>query len=367
MNLTHKCKCVDLDLSNPHEFYGHFIFTSLNKGDSTTISNLVRRILLSNLYGVRITGVRVAGLNNEFLPLEGVREDFLEVLLNLKDIIFFTETGIKETYYGKLNVEGPAIITAGALSLPEEVKVLNPKAYLLTISDKSSIELEIKIEHGKSYVFAKDQKPEGLEDYIPIDSNFAPIVKVNSFISNLPQGIENTREDLHLEIFTNGTILPQYALIQARIMSGYLLSSITNIEFLDLNTIKSKHKILNFIDKSTKNIKVIKLTDQSSQGKEKLIKKQGSRKEKKIEVASPEENSDDLNLSKVDRMKNAPLKLLNLSNRIINALKKANLTSIWDLTESTPTYLKSIEGLGPKSVIEIKMKLDLFYQDTIDF
>nr|YP_011005292.1 RNA polymerase alpha subunit [Chorda asiatica]WAM62155.1 RNA polymerase alpha subunit [Chorda asiatica] len=231
MKIYSKCKCVDLDLFNSNEFYGHFVFTSLEQSEGNTIGNMLRRTLLSNLYGFRITGVRVPGINNEFSSLEGVREDLLEIILNLKQIIISDPNNVGESCYGLLKTQGPAIITAGALTLPHGMKVLNPNNHLLTISDDSLVELEIKIEYGKSYILAKDQKLEGSPDFIPIDSNFAPVVKVNSYVKPLLQDIENTDEELHLEIFTNGTLLPHQALIQARNIIGYMLSPIMAMEF----------------------------------------------------------------------------------------------------------------------------------------
>lgn len=231
MKIYSKCKCVDLDLFNSNEFYGHFVFTSLEQSEGNTIGNMLRRTLLSNLYGFRITGVRVPGINNEFSSLEGVREDLLEIILNLKQIIISDPNNVGESCYGLLKTQGPAIITAGALTLPHGMKVLNPNNHLLTISDDSLVELEIKIEYGKSYILAKDQKLEGSPDFIPIDSNFAPVVKVNSYVKPLLQDIENTDEELHLEIFTNGTLLPHQALIQARNIIGYMLSPIMTMEF----------------------------------------------------------------------------------------------------------------------------------------
>ena len=105
-----KCKCVDSDLLNPGELYGHFVFTLLEQSEGNTIGNILRRILLSNLYGLKITGVRLPNVtHNEFNLLEGVREDFLEIILNLKEIIL--KIGYKHymsdtrTYNRKLWVE----------------------------------------------------------------------------------------------------------------------------------------------------------------------------------------------------------------------------------------------------------------------
>nr|YP_009182452.1 DNA-directed RNA polymerase alpha chain [Costaria costata]ALF62996.1 DNA-directed RNA polymerase alpha chain [Costaria costata]WAM62432.1 RNA polymerase alpha subunit [Costaria costata] len=383
MKINSKCKCVDLDLLNRNEFYGHFVFTSLEQSEGTTIGNMLRRALLSNLYGFRITGVRVAGINNEFTPLEGVREDLLEIILNLKEIIIYDQNNTGQACYGLLKAQGPAIITAGALTLPNGIKVLNPSTHLLTISDESVIELAIKIEYGKSYILAKNQKLEGATDFIPIDSNFAPVLKVNSYIKPLPQDVENTNEELHLEIFTNGTLLPHQALIQARNMIGYMLSTITNMEFpcFDYKEIEKEKPIkkdrvsINTTLDSDKRIKktIGKLNKETIQVGETELK---SEKEE-IEIGEKREKQEKINISKkstpeerllkrVTDMESGSLKGLGLSNRIIKALNKVNINFTWDLMEYPSPNLITIEGLGPKSVEEIKNKLTLFYEPPTD-
>nr|YP_011006834.1 RNA polymerase alpha subunit [Lessonia variegata]WAM64121.1 RNA polymerase alpha subunit [Lessonia variegata] len=383
MKINSKCKCVDLDLLNRNEFYGHFVFTSLEQSEGTTIGNMLRRALLSNLYGFRITGVRVAGVNNEFTPLEGIREDLLEIILNLKEIIIYDQNNTGQACYGLLKAQGPAIITAGALTLPKGIKVLNPSTHLLTISDDSLIELAIKIEYGKSYILAKNQKLEGATDFIPIDSNFAPVLKVNSYIKPLPQDVENTNEELHLEIFTNGTLLPHQALIQARNMLGYMLSTITNMEFpcFDYKEIEKEKPIkkdrgsLNApleIDKTIKktNVKLKKETievigTEIKSEKEKIEIIENTERQEKINVSkkiTPEERL----LKRVTDMESGSLKGLGLSKRIIKALNKVNINFTWDLMEYPSPNLITIEGLGPKSVEEIKNKLTLFYEPPTD-
>nr|YP_011005989.1 RNA polymerase alpha subunit [Dictyoneurum californicum]WAM62993.1 RNA polymerase alpha subunit [Dictyoneurum californicum] len=383
MKINSKCKCVDLDLLNRNEFYGHFVFTSLEQSEGTTIGNMLRRALLSNLYGFRITGVRVAGINNEFTPLEGVREDLLEIILNLKEIIIYDQNNTGQACYGLLKVQGPAIITAGALTLPKGIKVLNPSNHLLTISDESVIELAIKIEYGKSYILAKNQKLEGAKDFIPIDSNFAPVLKVNSYIKPLPQDVENTNEELHLEIFTNGTLLPHQALIQARNMIGYMLSTITNMEFpcFDYKEIEKEKPIekdrasTSALLESDKRIKktTAKLNKETIEVGETGIKFE----KEEIEIAEKVEKQEKINISKkstpeerllkrVTDMESGSLKGLGLSNRIIKALNKVNINFTWDLMDYPSPNLITIEGLGPKSVKEIKNKLTLFYEPPTD-
>lgn len=344
MQTNSKCKCVDLDLLNPNEFYGHFVFTALEKSEGTTIGNVLRRTLLSNLYGFRIVGVRFAGINNEFALLEGVREDLFEIILNLKEIVILNSNKIDQTFYGRLKVYGPAIITAGSLQLPNNIKVLNPNNHLLTISDQSVIELEVKIETGKSYVLAKNQKLEETLDFIPIDSNFAPVLKVNWYIKSVPQYVESNNEELHLEIYTNGTLLPHQALLQARTMIGYMLSPINIMEFTCLDIGEKKD-----IDHKNKINPLIDIRKPRKKDKDKITINQGIKIEEKL-------------VNNVVDLKYQPLKSLGFSNRIINALNKVNINVTWDLMQYPSSNLINIAGLGPKSVEKIKNQLNQFYE-----
>lgn len=383
-----KCKCVDSDLLNPGELYGHFVFTLLEQSEGNTIGNILRRILLSNLYGLKITGVRLPNVtHNEFNLLEGVREDFLEVILNLKEIILKDENKYGQSYHGLLKIQGPAIVTAGAIRFSKGIKVLNPNHYLLTISDDSVVEIHLKLEHGKAYVLAKDQKLEGSTYFLPIDSNFAPVVKVNSYVKALPQHIENTNVELHLEIFTNGSLLPHQALIQAKNMIGYMLSTINRIEFSCLGRLVSEERP---VWESLPNEGIEDLKNKDNLEKEKIpeLESKPSKKEKNVPRASlgsdgdkekekkslsnktllQESTPEELLLKRVNDMDNGSLECLNLSNRIIKALKQANINYTWELMDydlSGPPYLSDIKGLGPKSIAEIEKNLSIFYEPPI--
>ena len=353
-----KCKCVDSDLLSPSELYGHFVFTSLEQSEGSTIGNMLRRVLLSNLYGLKITGVRLPDVtHNEFNLLDGVREDFLEVILNLKEIILKDENKYGQSYHGLLKIQGPAVVTAGSIKFSKGIRVLNPNNYLLTISDDAFVEIHLKLEHGKAYVLAKDQKLEGSTYFLPIDSNFAPVLKVNSYVKALPQHIENTDVELHLEIFTNGSLLPHQALLQAKNMIGYMLYTINKIEFPCLGQLVSEE---------TSTIEKIENIEKKRDfKKEKTVKaknlRPGKKKAKGIEEPTPEE----LLLQRVNEMDSGSLECLKLSDRIIKALKKANINFTWELMDydsSDPPYLIDIKGLGPKSVAEIEKSLRIFYE-----
>nr|YP_009694247.1 DNA-directed RNA polymerase subunit alpha [Hapterophycus canaliculatus]AXU40665.1 DNA-directed RNA polymerase subunit alpha [Hapterophycus canaliculatus] len=370
-----KCKCVDSDLLSPSEHYGHFVFTSLEQSEGSTIGNMLRRVLLSNLYGLKITGVRLPDVtHNEFNLLDGVREDFLEVMLNLKEIIFKDDNKFGQSYHGLLKIQGPAVVTAGAIKFSKGIKVLNPNNYLLTISDDSLVEIHLKLEHGKAYVLAKDQKLEGSTYFLPIDSNFAPVVKVNSYVKTLPQHVENTDVELHLEIFTNGSLLPHQALIQAKNMIGYMLSTINKIEFPCLGELVSDEQVIEkTIDRdkkneSNKNFK----KDQGTKLKSNTVREEKVPQENFLippknteKIIEQDTTPEAMLLKRVNDMDDGSLECLNLSTRVIKALKNANINFTWELMDydsSGPPYLKDIKGLGPKSIAEIEKNLRVFYE-----
>ena len=359
MQISSKCKCVNLDLLNPDEFYGHFVFTTLEKSEGITIGNVLRRTLLSNLYGFRIIGVRVAGINNEFASLEGIREDLFEIILNLKQIVIINSNKTSQTCYGRLKAYGPAVITASSLQLPNNVKVINSNSHLLTILDKSIVELEVKIEAGKSYVLAKDQKLEETLDFIPIDSNFAPVLKVNWYTKSLPQYDESNSEELHLEIYTNGTLLPHQALLQARTMIGYMLLPINIMEFPCFDICQKRE-----IDRQNKINSLKYMTEPIYQNQTNVIKSKNHKNQTITKFNTKINNNNQVILTKeklvenVTNLKHESLKSLGLSNRIIKVLKKVNINFIWDLIDYPYPELINIAGLGPKSVEEIKDKLN---------
>ena len=366
-----KCKCVDSDLLSPSELYGHFVFTSLEQSEGSTIGNMLRRVLLSNLYGLKITGVRLPDVtHNEFNLLDGVREDFLEVMLNLKEIILKDENKVAQSYHGLLKIQGPAVVTAGAIKFSKGIKVLNPNNYLLTISDDSFVEIHLKLEHGKAYVLAKDQKLEGSTYFLPIDSNFAPVIKVNSYVKALPQHVENTNVELHVEIYTNGSLLPHQALIQAKNMIGYMLSTINKIEFPCLGQLGNEdHLSISIEDEKTTDSKI----KTAPEAILKPHKKKGSKEKDSIFKKSPVDSNEDntpeeLLRKRVNDMDSGSLECLKLPSRIIKALKKSNINYTWELMDydsAGPPYLKDIKGLGPKSIAEIEKNLRIFYEPPL--
>jgi len=218
--------CIETYIDKDQNHYGCFIIEPLENGQGITVGNALRRTLLSDLNGFAITGVRINDLKHEFSIIEGLREDILELLLNLKEIIFKTSFSIIENkeqlkVKGFLKIKGPIIVTAGMFQLPKNnFKILNPNQYICTIVDNSELYIEIDIENGKGYKLTEEiRKYENQQNSsltkpstLIIDAIFMPVKRVNYKIKMIHDTKGNIKESLTLEVWTNGTISPRRSL-----------------------------------------------------------------------------------------------------------------------------------------------------------
>ena len=190
--------------------HGQFLINSLKTGQGITIGNQLRRVLLGDLGGIAISAVRIAGITHEFSTIPGVREDILEILLNLKGIVFKSKT--KESQFGRLKIQGPSVITADLIQLPSDLEIVNSNHYIATISTSNILEIEFKFEYGTGYRLASQSFSEEDENYLQLDTIFMPVQKVDFQIENVSDKSNNISEKLLLDIWTNGSILPNDAL-----------------------------------------------------------------------------------------------------------------------------------------------------------
>ena len=200
-------ECLKSEKIESGAMYGQFLIDSLSSGQGITIGNLLRRVLLADLQGTAITGVRIAGVKDEFSLIPGVREDILEILLNLKGIILKSKT-TNSTIWA-FTVQGPAVITASSIQLPPEIKIINPNHYIATISNSHILEIEFKIESGTKYRLANELFSDKFEDFIETDAIFMPVQKVDFKIENVYDNSNNIKERLFIDIWTNGSITPE--------------------------------------------------------------------------------------------------------------------------------------------------------------
>ena len=292
-------ECLKSEQIESGPMYGQFLIHPLSSGQGITTGNLLRRVLLGDLRGTAITGIRIAGVKDEFSLITGVREDILEILLNLKGIIL--KSKIASRQFGRLRLQGPAVITASAIQLPSEIEIINPNHYIATISSSHIFEVEFKIESGTKYRLANELFSDKFEDFIETDAIFMPVQRVDFKVENVYDNLNNIEERLFLDIWTNGSISPEQAILSGSNLIIELFKAIT------------KHKI----KKENKTIK--------------------------------EKN----NIKPIDPYTRMPIEELQLSVRPYNCLKKAQINTIGDLLNYSPDKLLELKNFGRKSSHEV--------------
>ena len=223
----HKITCIENKKLKNQDLCSLFAIEPLEVGQSITIGNSLRRTLLSDLSSYAITSVRINDIEHEFTVLSCIREDVLEVLLHLKDIVFrpslYTKNREDKAFKAVLNVQGPVIVTAGMFALPYKyLSIVNPNQYICTIIDDSDLYIELEIEKGKAYRLVDEnrrlKKPKGRESKgraLFVDSLFMPVRKVNYKVKLIHDTKGNIKESLLLEITTNGSMTPKRALLES--------------------------------------------------------------------------------------------------------------------------------------------------------
>jgi DNA-directed RNA polymerase subunit alpha len=292
-------ECLKSEKIDSGSMYGQFLIDSLNSGQGITIGNLLRRVLLGDLKGTAITGVRIAGVKDEFSLIPGVREDILEILLNLKGIVLKSKNSMRQ--FGRLRLHGPAVITASSIQLPPEVEIINPNHYIATISSSHILEIEFKIESGTRYRLANELFSDKFEDFIETDAIFMPVQKVDFKVENVYDSFNNVKERLFLDVWTNGSISPEQAIFSGSNLIIDLFKSIT------------ENKI--------------------NQEKESIKEKTQTKP--------------------VDPYTHIAIEELQLSVRPYNCLKRAQINTIGDLLDYSPEKLLELKNFGRKSADEV--------------
>lgn len=292
-------QCLNSDSIESGAYHGQFLINGLKSGQGITIGNQLRRVLLSDLEGAAITAVRIAGISHEFSTIPGVREDILEILLNLKGIVFRSDT--KSTQFGRLTIQGPVVVTADLIQLPANVELVNPNHYIMTISTANIIEIEFKIEHGVGYKLASQNILDEDENYLQLDTVFMPVQKVDFKIENVYDETNTITERLFLDIWTNGSLLPKEALKLAAQTTIDLFSSLLN----DNDVIQNE-----------------------------------------LLPAKP------LSIN-IEPYTNIAIEELQLSVRAYNCLKKAQINTVGDLLQYSPEKLQELKNFGRKSSAEV--------------
>lgn len=294
-------KCLEID---NEKNYAKFVCEPLERGYGITIGNSLRRILLSSLPGSAITGVKIDGVLHEFSTIPNVVEDVPEIIVNLKNVRLKLDKNEEKTL--RINFKGEGEVTAGDIITDGTVEILNPDLHIATVAEGGSLVMELTAEMGRGYNTAEKNKKENQPlGVLPIDSIYTPVKKVNYSVENTRVGQMVDYDKLTIEVWTDGSLKPYEALsLAAKVMTGHLDL------FIDLS-------------EATKNTQV-------------MIEKEEFKKEKVLEMAIEE---------------------LELSVRSFNCLKRANISTVEDLTNKTESDMMKVRNLGKKSLDEVTNKL----------
>ncbi len=291
-----------------NENYGRFIIEPLERGFGLTLGNALRRVLLSALPGASVYAIEVEGAQHEFSALSGVEEDVTNIILNLKDLVLKIDDEENANKRLEINVEGPKTVTGEDIVCPTGVTVVNKDVVLAHVAEGGSLHMVLHARNGRGYVTGEQNKilhPSFPVGVIATDSNYSPVKKTNYAVDNTRVGHDSKFDKLTLEVWTNGSILPQEAVVWA---AELLIKHLE--KFLDLANI-------------TTDINIEK------------------------EVEKVEEN----------KYENVTIDDLDLSVRSYNCLKRAQISSVLELTEKSEEDMMKVKNLGKKSLKEIKEKL----------
>lgn len=203
-------KAIEIDHSTLNEKYGRFIAEPLERGFGITIGNALRRILLSSLRGSAVVGFKIDGALHEFTHIPGLVEDVADIAMNLKEVQ--VKKTAEEGALVRFETDQVGIVTAGDLATSDAIEILNPDQHIATIAEGGKLSIEFLVEDGKGYQSAEQNKneewPVGM---IALDAIFSPIHKVNYRVTNARVGQRTDYDKLSLEVWTNGSVLPEDA------------------------------------------------------------------------------------------------------------------------------------------------------------
>lgn len=299
-----KMRKPNVSIKHKDDFCGEFIIEPLERGFGHTLGNSIRRVLLSSIEGVGITRIRVEDIMHEFSTLEGMKEDMIEFITNLKGVVFKMESD--EPVLLKLEKKGPGTVKASDIKLSSDVEIVNPDEYICTLTKRGKLNAEIRVEKNKGYKNAEENVVEGEPlGVIPIDTIFSPVRLVRFKVENTRVGQMTNFDRLSINIKTNGSVKPEDALSQAsKIINDYMAL-------------------------------LIDLSDKES--KDEPIFEEIEEEDEKQEYPSIEE--------------------LELSVRAHNCLKREGIDTIEKLLEYSEDELLDIRNFGQKSIHEVKDKI----------
>ena len=265
--------------------YGRFVVEPLERGYGITLGNSLRRIMLSSLPGVAVSQIKIEGVLHEFSSIPGVKEDVTEIVMNVKSLAIKNNSDANEVKTAYIEYEGEGVVRASDIQVDQDIEILNPDLVIATLSGKDTkLYMELTITRGRGYVGADKNKTEDLPiGVIAIDSIYTPVERVNVTVENTRVGQITDYDKLTLDVFTNGTLVPDEAVsLAAKVLSEHLSL------FIDLS--------------------------ENAKTAEVMVEKEDDEKEKVLEMSIDE---------------------LELSVRSYNCLKRAGINTVEELTNKT--------------------------------
>jgi len=293
---------ITIDEQTLSDNYGKFIMEPLERGYGHTIGNAMRRVLLSSLEGAAPTIAKIEGAPHEFAVLPGVREDVSDILLNLRKVRFRLDH--EDSVWVEVNEKGQKEVHASDIKCPEQVRVVNPDAYLATLESTGQLKMQIEVSRGRGYV-PVEQVGAGERQIgeIVLDALYSPIVRVKYDVDNARVGRVTNYDRLTLEVWTDATVSPVAAVSRAATILG---------EFIE------------------------------------IVKRLGEPAESVKRVVAGEEEKE---------FDEVPLKELGLSPRVLHALEKEKIKTIRDLLRMSMAELANIRNFGEQSLKELQDRL----------
>ncbi len=294
------------DISEDKKF-GRFVVKPLERGYGITLGNSLRRIMLSSLPGAAVSQVKIEGVLHEFSSIPGVKEDVTEIIMNIKSLAIRNNSDTNEAKTAYIEYEGEGVVRASDIQADQDIEILNPDQVIATLSGKDTkLYMELTITRGRGYVSADKNKHDDLPiGVIAVDSIYTPVERVNVTVENTRVGQSTDFDKLTLDVYTNGTLVPDEAVsLAAKVLSEHL-----NL-FIDLS----------------ENAKTAEI----------MVEKEDDEKEKVLEMSIDE---------------------LELSVRSYNCLKRAGINTVEELTNKTSEDMMKVRNLGRKSLEEVLAKL----------
>ena len=300
---------------------GVYEIDGLYPGYGHTLGNSLRRIILSSLPGASITSLKIEGVNHEFQAIEGIREDVVVLILNLKKVRFKMASDEPQTV--NLEVKGPKVVVAGNIKTGGQVEVLNPDLYITEVTGKVSLNIEIRVEKGLGFIPKEVMQKEKVDiGTIAVDAIFTPIRRVSYEVENMRVGDKTNHNRLRISVETDGTLTPREALSESIAIM--------------INQLKA---IIDFKEPEPEEVPT------------KAPSQVGAEVEKETEGKKAEDFTDVLK-TRTDS--------LDLSTRTLNALVMAGVRTLGGLARKKREDLLEIEGIGEKGITEIKKVLNSF-------